>query len=350
MRLRHVDDRLVRIEGCLTTLRSRLDTLTSVVDSRLATLSSDVNSRLEALSSVVDTRLEALSSALNSWLDHQGNVNIPEPVVESLKESVRESLEAQTVTTFLNSVLSKANLQCGPKIECPPPNRYQRNCDEVYSSGRRVSGVYVIYPSLHSRSIAVYCEHTEDYGSWLVFQRRQDGSVNFARNWDDYRDGFGDLYGEFWLGNDKIHHLTSDDNSQYSNYPQTGTAGYRLRIELEDWEGNRRYAEYGQFKVGPESDHFRLIARDYRGNAGDSLTYHSNVEFSTPDRDHDHYNENCADLYSAGWWYDICSLSNLNTPYSSTSAVEKDAGIVWRSWKGPFYSLKSATMKMQYRN
>ena len=66
-------------------------------------------------------------------------------------------------------------------------------------------------------------------GGWTVFQRRMDGSVDFYRNWTEYKTGFGDLNGEFWLGLDKISRLTKSGQNV-------------LRVDLEDFENETRYA------------------------------------------------------------------------------------------------------------
>ena len=63
-----------------------------------------------------------------------------------------------------------------------------------------------------------------------MFQKRLDGSVDFYRAWNDYKRGFGNLNGEFWLGLDKIHRLTIER--------------CRLHVDLEDINGNTAYAEY----------------------------------------------------------------------------------------------------------
>ena len=80
---------------------------------------------------------------------------------------------------------------------------------------------------------------------WTVFQRRIDGSVDFYRKWTDYKNGFGDLKGEFWLGLDKIHRLSSSEQNV-------------LRVDLETFENETAYAVYESFSVGNEDNGYRL--------------------------------------------------------------------------------------------
>ena len=94
----------------------------------------------------------------------------------------------------------------------------------------------------------MYCDQQTNGGGWTVFQRRQDGSVDFYRGWQDYKAGFGDLTGEFWLGLDKIYRLTNQSPN-------------RLRVELEYTD----YAEYDHFAVSDEFDNYRLNVSGYSG-------------------------------------------------------------------------------------
>ena len=77
-----------------------------------------------------------------------------------------------------------------------------------------------------------------------MFQKRLDGSVDFYRGWDDYKRGFGNLNGEFWLGLDKIHLLTKGHS--------------RLWVNLEDFDNQTAYAEYDSFAVGDEQSKYKL--------------------------------------------------------------------------------------------
>ena len=128
----------------------------------------------------------------------------------------------------------------------------KRNCAEIYkSAGKPVDGVYTIKPD-NLPAFNAFCDQTTEGGGWTVFQKRLDGSVDFYRYWNDYKRGFGDLCGEFWLGLDKIHRLTSDDKNV-------------LRVDLEDFEGNTAYAEYNLFGVMSEKDKYKLILGSYSG-------------------------------------------------------------------------------------
>ncbi|XP_033149827.1 fibroleukin [Drosophila busckii] len=116
---------------------------------------------------------------------------------------------------------------------------------------------------------------------WAVIQRRVDGSVNFNRTWEEYRNGFGDLRGEFWLGLEKLHLMTKFQP-------------HELYIQLEDFKNEKRYARYTNFSVGNEAQSYELLSvGEYNGNAGDALSYLKNTKFTTKDRDNDKGNGNC---------------------------------------------------------
>ena len=127
-----------------------------------------------------------------------------------------------------------------------------KNCAEVYEAGKRVSGVYAIDPDdAGARAFDVFCDQTTAGGGWTAFQKRLDGSVDFYRGWDDYKRGFGNVNGEFWLGLDKIHRLTKQRS--------------RLRVDLEDTTGKTAYAEYDFFGVASENSKYKLSLGIYSG-------------------------------------------------------------------------------------
>ena len=88
---------------------------------------------------------------------------------------------------------------------------------------------------------------------WTIFQRRVDGSEDFYRNWTDYKTGFGNLSGEFWLGLDKIHRLSANGQNV-------------LRVDLESFENETAHAVYDSFSIGNESEAYILNIGDYSGN------------------------------------------------------------------------------------
>ena len=187
-----------------------------------------------------------------------------------------------------------------------------------------------------------------DGGGWVVFQRRMDGTVDFYRNWTDYVKGFGDLNGEFWLGLNKIHRLT------YANHFKRNM----LRVDMEDFEGVKKHAVYDSFLIMGSSREYEMQVSGYiesPGSAGDSLGYHSGMNFTTNDHDNDENERyNCAKVHKGAWWYKLCHASNLNGRYLSGNHPNKTYadGINWNTWfsdgeKSRRYSLKTTEMKLR---
>lgn len=62
-----------------------------------------------------------------------------------------------------------------------------RDCLEAQEAGHSTSGMYLIRPDEMERPLQVWCEQDIDNGGWTVIQTRKDGSINFFRNWDNYK-------------------------------------------------------------------------------------------------------------------------------------------------------------------
>ncbi|XP_052085238.1 fibrinogen-like protein 1 [Mytilus californianus] len=204
------------------------------------------------------------------------------------------------------------------------------DCSDIHSDS--ISGIYKINPT--GCEFSVFCDMETAGGGWTVFQRRLDNSTNFYRGWSTYEKGFGNLQREFWLGNKYINAISSSGN-------------YKLYIELEDFDGNKKYAEYDLFSVGDAASNYILSVSGYSGNstADDSFSkYHNGMEFSTFDKDNDQWEGNCAKLGDGGWWYKRCLRSNLNGLYLGGKTNNNNNGIIWWSWHGRYYSLKSTKM------
>jgi len=214
-----------------------------------------------------------------------------------------------------------------------------RDCLDVYNKGNNDSGTYAInLPS--GTPLNVLCDLGEETDSpgWIVVQQRKFGQVDFQRNWADYKHGFGSIDGDFWMGLESLYQITKDRN-------------FELRIDMSDWTMNSAVATYGQFSLGPESDNYRLHIGEYSGNAGDSLSWHNEMPFTTKDRDNDPFIRNCAHYQNAGWWFNMCAHSNLNGVYYSGGKYKRDYndGVYWSEWKGSTYSLKYVEIKIRPR-
>ncbi|KAL1286668.1 TNXB [Ovibos moschatus] len=211
---------------------------------------------------------------------------------------------------------------------------FPRDCGEEMQNGVSTSRTTTIFLNGNrERPLNVFCDMETDGGGWLVFQRRMDGKTDFWRDWEDYAHGFGNISGEFWLGNEALHSLTR-------------AGDYSLRVDLRAGD-EAVFAQYDSFQVDSAEEYYRLHLEGYHGTAGDSMSYHSGSVFSARDRDPNNLLISCAVSYRGAWWYRNCHYANLNGLYGSTVDHQ---GVSWYYWKGFDFSVPFTEMKLRPRN
>jgi len=130
----------------------------------------------------------------------------------------------------------------------------------------------------------------------LLIQQNVQVSGFFNRSWAEYKVGFNDSTGNFWIGNDLLHELTKENR-------------YKLRFDLqqtgtEEWF----WAEYSRFVVKSEAEGYQLNIAGFTGNAGnDAMAYSNGRMFSTYDVDNDPCSCDCASGNGGGFWYTACT-------------------------------------------
>ncbi|KAH8301033.1 hypothetical protein KR044_011940 [Drosophila immigrans] len=211
----------------------------------------------------------------------------------------------------------------------PEVNQMPRNCLDQKHGELRIK-------IEDGQPFYVNCDQKVRDGGWTVIAYRYDGSEDFNRDWNAYKSGFGALNAEFFIGLDKLNRLTL-------------SADHELLIIMRSKTGEERFAVYDLFGIGSEAEKYMMnVLGAYRGDAGDSLRYHSGRKFTTFDQDNDDNGQNCARTHAGAWWYGReCFESNLFGTFQFKYGQEIGyfKGILWKTFvPGPTGSLRYVRM------
>ncbi len=152
---------------------------------------------------------------------------------------------------------------------------------DAKQQGVQESSVISVHPPNTNNPIDVFCDMTTHGGGWTVIQRRLNGLVSFERTWSEYQKGFGNLMGDFWLGLENLHILTTAEDVEF-------------RIDLINHHNETGFAHYTTFKVSDDADFYRLAVGGYSGTVGDAFAdpakpnrIADGMQFSTVDKKND---------------------------------------------------------------
>ncbi|MEQ2206961.1 hypothetical protein XENOCAPTIV_005373 [Xenoophorus captivus] len=209
---------------------------------RLTSRYKELEAKYAALSAIVNNQSVLIGTLEEHCMQMHSRRHEQPPIGPPLVQVVPENIPV-SVPRFTNEIQSRNT---------------RGDCQDAQEAGHSTSGMYLIKPDEAERPVQAWCEQDIDNGGWTVIQRRRDGSVNFFRNWDNYK--------VMTLGRQ---------------------GDYKLLVEMEDWMDKKVYAQYNSFHLEPESEGYRLRLGTYQGNAGDSLSSHNGKQFTTLDRDKD---------------------------------------------------------------
>ena len=297
----------------LSSVEEDFDILKSHGQMNLRTMESET----QAIREVLVSEQESLQELWNVTLTSQHDLIANFKDFESNANDVRLAFQSEIKDALADSVLKNYNDVKSALTEFMTPRFCRKGMGLL--TPHLFNHYIVINPDTNSQSTTALafphlCDTVTDSGGWVVIQRRTTGHTDFDRVWDEYKQGFGSLDDDFWMGNDKIHAITA-------------SGSHELRIDLR-YKGRTAFAHYDNFAVADESENYRLTIGAYDGTAGDSLSYHNGKEFTTLYNDNDSSFTNCAFHNGGGWWFGDCDEANLNGHWADSDGKE----VEWQSF------------------
>eukprot|EP00111_Clytia_hemisphaerica_P007558 TCONS_00021954-protein len=207
-----------------------------------------------------------------------------------------------------------------------------KSCSDVKNFGGTQSGLYEINETIKTSSSNhlqyILCNMNELGGGWTTIMHNQ-GDITFAGDWEAYKQGFGDYRKSFWAGNNFIHQLTANEDTE-------------LLVILKDDQSVMYYGHYKTFFIGDEGSNYKLTIGQHREIPGvinlpqsvdDQFYVHNRAPFSTKDKDWS--SKECAIDFDVGWWFTGCYKVDLVSQVcgEETNYLTGNSGIHWHDAK-----------------
>ncbi|XP_060658535.1 fibrinogen-like protein 1-like protein [Drosophila nasuta] len=147
-------------------------------------------------------------------------------------------------------------------------------------------------------SFDVLCRNDQEDSGWLVIQQGViQGKQSFNRDWAAYREGFGSMQGDFFLGLEKIHQLTK-------------LRRHNIFVKVDLSDGQKFWLNCDDFKISDEDNGYALKLGEMYGDLYLTRYFTDGMKFTTHDRDNDNNGRvNCAVHFGFGWWYNNCDCA-----------------------------------------
>lgn len=133
------------------------------------------------------------------------------------------------------------------------------------------------------------CKSASSPNEILIYKNINYDST-FNTIWEDYKNGFGNINSNYFIGLETIHQLTKKPCQLY--------------ITLEYWNNTHLYTNYDNFKIDDNYNNqhrYKIVSLGHcTGTAGDLMRSSENTFFKTRDNS---YGYNWARSLGYGWWF-----------------------------------------------